>query len=471
MAIVRLECHIGRASRTFIVPAAFVGEPTFIERHLWDGSLGVIDLLPKNHTGGSSLVADGAHEVDALDLHLCAEQLTRNVPGSGRVSKIALILAERYRPRPGIFGIMFDRGYSTEDDPNNNPLFTGTPREGCAIFLGAIKELRPNIADFDREVEFTTIHELGHIFNLDHVSSPRSFMATSSRNAPFPDDYFEFYDEQKKWLAECDTNSSVYPGGSKFEPVSGFNVTDETARYRSTHQITLNIGVANSTFPCLSPIELDVELRAKPGTNRYFYVQDRLDPGYKEFRIWITYPNGEKRLFKSPRRYCAPVSRVAIGKGQSQHRDISIFEGAGGTTFSKPGLYHIQAEYDLGHRGCIVSNVVTVEAVINKMLMPAERVALFADNSVRRFLYHRSKKCGFEIIRRLEKHLGTYPDGAGANDIRYALVRALTDDVDALQNRERKKILKHIQSTHEIDGALGVRQRYHLQKLFKRLSN
>ena len=472
MAKVRLECHIGRASKTFDVPSGFSGEPIFIEKHFKEGSRGIIELLTKNHINKSSLVADDQHEVDAFDLHRCIEKLTGNMPGSKRVDKIALILADQYHPRPGVLGVMFDRGETTADDPNSTELFTGTPREGCAIFLGAIHKLRSdNIADFDREVEFTTIHELGHIFNLGHVSSPSSFMATSQRNAPFPDDYFQFFDGQQNWLAECDINPSVYPGGSKFEPVSGFNAARETARHDSTVQIMLNIGVANATFPCLCPIELDVELQSMPGTNRLFYVPDKLDPGYKEFKIWITYPSHEKRLFQSPRRYCAPPSRVAIGRGRSLHRDISLFEGAGGTTFEKPGLYHIQAEYDLGQRGCIVSNVVIVEAVLNKQLMPSERVQLFADRSVRRFLYHRSTKCGSGIIRELERHLSSYPEGAGANDIRYALVRALAGRVDALGSAERESILKHIRSTHDIDGALGVRQRYHVQRLFEMLSN
>ena len=201
------------------MPSGFEGVPKFIENHLKIGSRGVIHLKPKNFANGASLVADEQQEVDALDLHRCIEKLTGNVPYTRRIKNIAVILADRYRPRPKVLGVMFDRGYTTEDDYNGTTLFTGTPREGCAILVGAIKELRPNNLEFDQEIEFTTMHELGHVFNLAHVSFPKSFMATSPRQKPHPLNYFKFFSGQQEWLEECDNNPSVYPGGSKFDPV------------------------------------------------------------------------------------------------------------------------------------------------------------------------------------------------------------------------------------------------------------
>jgi len=409
--MVMLECHIGMASKTVDVPAAFVGDPKFIGTHFSTGSNNVIELLTRNHCDQESLVSDDQRYVDALDLHRCVQQLTGNVPGTGRVNKIALILADRYQPRPSVFGIMFDRGYATDDDPNATSVFTGTPREGCAIFLGAINELRSSIADFNREVEFTTIHELGHIFNLEHVSSPSNFMASSRVDTPFSDDYFNFLNGQRNWLSECDTNAAVYPGGSRFDPVSGLNKPNEPTRYSSTSEFVLTISMTNMTFPCASPVELDVELRLAHGERKMGYIPDKFDPGYAEFKIWIIHPGGERRLFKSPRRYCTPVSKVALYQNKPIRRDISVFEEAGGSVFSKPGLYHIQAEFELGRGKHLVSNLLTIEAIANSKLMANDRIRLLSSHSVRRFLYHRSKKCGGAVLKALTEHLKANPAG------------------------------------------------------------
>lgn len=466
-----LECCIGRASKTFTVPSVFSNEAQFIEIALRAGSHQVINLEMKNNADGASLIRDDLQEVEALDLHRCVQKLTGNVPGNGRIDKIAVILADRYRPRPGVFGLMFDRGYSTEDDPNSTHLFTGTAREGCVIFVGAIKRLRSKSLEFEREVEYTTIHELGHLFNLGHVAtSNRSYMATSRRRAPYPDAWFKFSDDQQQWLSECDTNPSVYPGGSKFDPVSSFNEAINPLGHSSTAQMVLDIGVATTTFPCSSPVEMDVEIRSMATTTRRFYVPDRLDPGYEEFKIWITYPNGEKRIFRSPRRYCAPAAKVMLRKERPIRRDISLFEGAGGSTFTKPGLYQIQAEYDLGHRRLLVSNTVTVEVVPDKKLMPRARVQLLSDSAVRRFLYHRSKKCGIKIIQALEDHLASYPNGVATDSIRYALARALTADFSDLGPKNKEIAIGYLYAMQDTGSTLGIRQRHHVNRLANRLT-
>lgn len=466
MPATSIECHIGMASRTVPIPSAFADHPSFIARCFQAGSGQAINLIPRNRCSEPPLVGSQSSLVDALDLHLCVEKLTGNRPGVGRVSKIALVLADRYGPRDRVFGIMFDRGYPTEDDPNTTALFTATPREGCAIFLGAIRSLRPGTAAFDREVEFTTIHELGHIFNLEHDPVNANFMATSVPAAPYPDSYFNFRGSQQAWLAQCDANPRVYPGGSPFGPASAANDVETPTRRFTRQQHRLHIGLANLTFPSSLPVELDVALRCSAKDGRTF-VPDRLDPGYEQFKILITRPDGETVRFGSPRQYCAPASRVMVSRDRPLRRDVSLFEGTGGTTFATPGTYKIVAEFDLGRRGVIQSNALQVEVVPDDAVMNQERSRLLASNDVRRFLYHRSAKCGNEVVRRIEHHLLNYPDGVGANDLRYALIRALAREAIEAGDGNREKVLRLIAETRRHGGPLGVRQRHHITRLHK----
>ena len=61
----------------------------------------------------------GANPVTAFDLHSTLRTLVGNPPPSEKVSRIGVLLAHSYRPRTTLFGVMFDRGFETEDDPND----------------------------------------------------------------------------------------------------------------------------------------------------------------------------------------------------------------------------------------------------------------------------------------------------------------------------------------------------------------
>lgn len=468
MSTAIIECHIGKTSDTFETPGGFLGEAKFLRDHFLTGSRGVIEIVSKNRINEGPLVDAQAKDVDALDLHLSVERLAANPPGATRVSRVALILANEYRPRNGVFGIMFDRGRPTADDPNDAPEFTATPREGCAIFIDAIRRRRPDPIEFDMEVEYTATHEMGHLFNLDHILSPPSFMATSLGNHSFDIDHFCFSPGQQGWLSECATNRQVYPGGSPFDPVSA-----EDAPYRrpvaqtSTPKVDLRIGIENSVFACATPVEMDVTLSLAADNGRGIRIPDRLDPGYDEFAIWITHPNGDRRRYRSPRHYCSPPIGLALKPGHSFARDISIFAGAGGITFALPGIYHLRAEFALGKRGVVVSNEIAVEAMPNNRLLSSTRLAMLIDPAVRALLYHRRFKLNDRTVSRLRRHLQDEPGGEGANDIRYALVRALHGRCkDAA---DQPVVRDDIVTIWDTAGTLGRRQLHHLDGIYREL--
>jgi hypothetical protein len=467
METVSIECHIGKSSDTFETPSGFLGEAKFLVDHFFAGSDGVIQLVTRNRIAEGPVVGSQSEEVDALDLHFAVERLAANPSGASRVSRIALILAKAYRPRNRVFGVMFDRGRpNMEDDPNDSPRFTATPREGCAIFIDAIQQKRQNPLDFDKEVEYTAVHELGHLFNLDHLESPASFMATSLPTRSHDMAHFNFTQGQKRWLSECATNPMVYPGGSPFNGVTGENAPcRRPTAHSAMPKLDLRIGVENAVFACAAPVELDITLSLAADSERELKIPDRIDPGYDEFVIWITHPKGDRRRYRSPRLYCSPPVRLTLKPGQILSRDVSIFSGAGGVTFATPGIYHLRAEFDLGKRGRVVSNEIAVEAVANGRLLTPARVALLSDPLVRAFLYHRSDKVGGNILSRLRKHLQEDPRGVGANDMRYALVRAQFRR--GIQADEEKTVYEDIERIWGTPGTLGRRQQYHLQGILK----
>ncbi len=179
----KLECQIGMMSPKLDRYGSIPNLTEFIQKHFEVASRGDVSLActePKmiRHP----LSQDSS--VTALELHNALAYLTGN-PIEGPISRIGILLAESYEPFRPALGVMFDRGFATDDDLNSVDLFTKVPREGCAVFLGAISELRSDEESYAEEVLFTTVHELGHVFNLHHDEDSINFMARSQVEKPY----------------------------------------------------------------------------------------------------------------------------------------------------------------------------------------------------------------------------------------------------------------------------------------------
>jgi hypothetical protein len=243
----------------------------------------------------------------ALHLHNAAAAMTGNSQHASRVARVALIFSNYYRPHPTALGVMFDRGFATSDDPNNGPFQTAVPREGCAVFLGAIAGSRNSPEEIFRQSFYTTVHELGHMFNLIHHSEQSNFMETSPPHSAPLGSAYRFTEADQKWLREADRDPMVWPGGVPFRQRRPADSSD-LKEMRPLFGLDLTLAISRHEFAWSEPVELDVCLGRLRGVEQSFTVPDEIDPGYERFKLWILEPSGERRLYRAPLQYCSSSS-------------------------------------------------------------------------------------------------------------------------------------------------------------------
>jgi len=410
--------------------------------------------------------------VNAYRLHEATRVLGGNPNPPAKVENVVVLFAGRYAPDESgaLFGIMFDRGYTTDDDPNANLDYTGHPREGCAIFLDPIRTYRRESPDFERETRFTVIHEMGHIFNLQHTLEP-SYLVSSRKQAPFGNEYFDFTRAQMTTLSACSTSDNVRPGGAPFEDVGPFAAGDRaTNRKRPPPDLALRLYLPLRPFWPFEPVELDIELAGVGLAGQSVMVPNRLDPGFENFRIWIEDPLGERRFYRSPRRYCAFPARRRIAVGRPFRRDVSLFLDRAGFTFRRAGPHRVWAEFEVRAGAWLRSNV--IEASVR----PAEDRALYArarahlsGPKARRLLYHRELISG-PTARALERFAAEHPRWEGVGGVHYGLGRALVASGIERGGRAAKARVErgreHLQRAAQREN-LGITQRIHASELIE----
>jgi hypothetical protein len=459
--MIQIECVLTRLTSRIGVPAFAVQgreqvlHDVFAHASNQDIQLGVNNALLAAPAGDQ-------RGFWALDLHLALQAVTNNTP-PGPVGRIGVLFADYYKPFPAALGVMFDRGFDPGDDPSSARAFRQLPREGCAIFLGAIRDFRTaSASQAEAEAFFTTIHELGHVFNLQHVNHPQNFMSQSVAVGPYNPSAYRFLAGHEEMLASCSHSPHVWPGGKPFAdtgPFAHHSVPSSRRRAPPAFGLELSLEMAQREFWDFEPVELDVELRVAGGVSRSFRVPDAIDPGYEIFTLWIEEPSGERRRYRSPRRYCSSTKTRRISPAKPFRRDISIFGEAGGYTFRRTGIHRIWAEFQPRPEETLRSN--TLEVLVRPASVVREyRLAkrVLASSPRAKILYHRllrhSRSRDLSI---LTSYAAANPCLNSRGSLQYAVARALHELGPASIGVEPQTVRSLLERA--LDGPLGMHQR------------
>lgn len=378
--MIKIQCKVAVINAGLAVPPVFSHS---LQREVGDVLINAsgrdIDLQIKPTSNAFAPWPQGA-AVTALDLHVSLADLVGQ-PQRGPVNRIGILLADHYYHARDTLGVMFDRGQATEEDWNAAPQYTAVPREGCAVFLGAIGDLRGQSSpELNDEARFTAIHELGHIFNLQHLqpaaSGPATYMARSRADRAYRRDETPFDADQCRWLSRCSSSTAVCPGGERFgdqdasapEPRSHHNFLDTStvSESASLFGVSLTIALDRHEFWRFEPLQLDVRLATFPGMMRRFAVPDMIDPGYEAFVLFIEEPTGERRRFRSDMHYCPHSRKLSIDSTNPFQRDVAIGQESGRLTFRRAGIHRLQAQLTLGPQRRLMSNVLEVNVLTER---------------------------------------------------------------------------------------------------------
>lgn len=316
---------------------------------------------------------------NTLHLQRAAGKILGPQPKSAQLKELAILYSDEFGPRKDLFGLMFDDGFL------GNPQQRHIPRQACAVFLKPIYQAR-SANQIKDEVFFTSVHEIGHMFNLWHTSHPASFMSSSPISKPLPPNFHEFHAAHSGYLARCTHSKYVHPGGAKFGDRNGHGPSDGTNFNDPAHSPGVSLRISTQdVFSYFEPVELDISL-TNVSKSKLITVPDQMDPGYSTFDIWIKTPRGEVFRYIPTKRFCSNPGTITLKPGESFSRDISVFGQSGGYTFTEEGVYSITCVFQTDAKTNLHSNTLEVE-VRHRANARVSEVLL--DTSIARHAYYR----------------------------------------------------------------------------------
>lgn len=434
-------------------------------------------LLNPDFDGALSGAMSSVSQVWASDLQAQLWRITGNQRGVWPVPCLGLVYAPSWAASKSVYGLMFDRGFSESVDPVDGEHFHSAPREGCAVFLGAISSTGLAADQYQKQVAFTTVHELGHVFNLQEQGAPPCFLNSSHLEGPVPAAFTFLEHPHKDRLKRVDFDRMVAPGGACFGDTGVWANADLPVSRRKPVSVPLKLeaGIMPAEFWPWEPVELDIRITAGAGKRgEKLRVPNCLDAGYRCFEIWIEDPTGERRKYRAPRHYCAYPSFIDLEPGQTWRRDISIFCEAGGYTFRRSGRHLIWVKF------VYAPDVEAVSPIFEIMIKPwpsGDRRSFarleeleFLLRRARRLLYHRNggaRRQEIDILGRLASHYQDEPTGGAAL---YALGRFRAAQAFRTRRkaplREASELLKR-SAQHE---ALSGQRRAKAQQVLDQIS-
>jgi hypothetical protein len=461
-----LNCRFALANTALQEPADLADVFNFVHEHFLSGSHGEINL----NCADAGLVpnpgAQGA--VSALQLHYWLLQVNQNALDAP-LKNICVLFAHSYAGLSGAYGIMFDRGFTTVDDPNDAQIDLERPRQGCAVFLDTIQASRP--VGYRDEVLFTTVHELGHVFNLQHDETSPNFMRTSDQSTAYGAPAYLFTPHEQSRLEACSSDPNVMPGSSVFASDGAYNLSAQIAAPGPTN-LQLKISVAKATFWRFEPTQLELQLGLPEDSAEIVSVPEILDPCHSRFRVMIENDLGERTLYRSTYATCGPDGSVRISPGGPYRRDIPIFGQRGGYTFRRAGKHRIWAVLDIPGAS-IRSNDLEVDVKLEVGLGAADREyrALLSMPRISTLLFHREDLDDWIGVRKLARYVEQTPRAPAASEINYTLARAmLKREAASLEGSVllRERATRHLERALSLDD-LGEFQRIRAEALLDEL--
>ncbi len=305
---------------------------------------------------------------------------------------------------PDVSGIMFDAG---------DPL----PRQGAAVFYKHFKDLSPD-GIRARNYLRTTVHELGHAFNLLHSfqkgvfsefgfgdnpfmmprsdslsymnypwryphghNRPTGWNGTSDYWARFP---FAFDKSELMHLRHHDRHEVIF-GGEAFgihghSRLSALQPAEIESRIHAS-PLKLNLCAKQvlseqvKSYDHMEPVHLELKLECN--RTEKVEINRQLHPSAGLVAVYVQKPSGEIVKFRPLMTACYEDSQTATLKpGLPVYQDLHLTFGRDGFYFQDPGAYEIRAVYLGGERLTTYSNVLQIYVGAPKTL---ERERLAAD--------------------------------------------------------------------------------------------
>lgn len=429
-----IQCYVGRFGNVQVPPLPWVLDNISVEQYFAHASANSISLhlkpdqIARDITGGNPNPT-----ADPYKLHKALNALFgKDYDDSPEfpLNTVGLIFADRCETIPGIFGLMFNAPFYTNDTP-----FRDTSRQGAAVFLNEIRDARKTDEAFHAQVMFDVIHEIGHMFNLWHTpnnSAPHSstFLMSTSKSDRLYDPPYQFSPDQIVFLSQWSLGNNakyVTPGLTAFRDRGSFSVREDDGEedYPRNCGLRLTIRMMQEEFWQFEPVELDLRLEVVE-EGLQVMVPNEIDPSYERFQIIITEPTGSVRLYNPPAVCCANKHQLTLTTANPFVRDITLFGQAGKYTFHEPGRYQIQAlffVYGTVLRSNIVEIVVIEPAIRDRFYRDASPV--FRNQTIAEAMYYRHVPLDSRLLLPALEIGKRYPSTAAVAGFNYALGRGL----------------------------------------------
>jgi hypothetical protein len=252
----------------------------------------------------------------------------------------------------GLYGVMFD-------------VTGGLPRQGCAVFADAIRAGTPD-AEQDRRIIQTTVHEIGHAFNLVHRFERTLGRADSSSFMNYDwlyrggDQVAQFW-EQFAYLFDADElaflrhgpRAAVMPGSTPFHSVDYWGAAPGThpaflpATPTPGMSLTLQPPARGALFDFGQPIYLQVTLE-NTGEQPVALPPGALDVKAGHLEVLVESGPGTGSATAQP--FVPMVQRClidftggpqALAPKASISENVNLTFGSGGFTMAQPGTYRL----------------------------------------------------------------------------------------------------------------------------------